>query len=203
MSVELAKKKNWVFAGEEPEWLVWAMVILLLAGGLALKWAVTGRSESFKESGISLNYPAGWMRQDVKEQGQKLRVMETFSSGQYPVRVEVWEKKVDEVSKKGGSLSELALALSMKRKADLQAYRVLSMSRQTVGGLEGVVTEYAFIAPDEQGAGAGSLPAVARAEELLLMKGDRLVQVRYAAKADVYEERAAEREQVIKSVRVE
>jgi hypothetical protein len=203
MSVEGQKTKGWVFGGEEPEWLVWLLVVVLLLGGIALKGAVTGRTESYKESGITVSYPAGWMREEVKGEGEKLRVKETFSSGQYPVRVEVWEKKVEEVSKKGGTLSELALALSMKRKGELQAYRVLSMRPEVVGGLAGVVTEYGYVAPKEQGVGAGSLPVVARAEELVVVKGDKLVQVRYAAKAEEYEARGEEREKVIKSVRVE
>ena len=45
---------------EEPEWLVWLLVIVLLAAGAIVRTAVTGRTQPVSQGNVSLTIPATW-----------------------------------------------------------------------------------------------------------------------------------------------
>ena len=42
------------------EWLVWLTVLLMLGGGWFLRDRIEGRTETFKQDGVTLQYPADW-----------------------------------------------------------------------------------------------------------------------------------------------
>ncbi|MFQ5612721.1 MAG: hypothetical protein ACE5H9_11375 [Anaerolineae bacterium] len=166
---------------EEPEWIVWALVIVLLVAGLLVKNAVQGRTESFSADGVSLSYPATWTR--LTGPDQLLFAGDPFSSAQAPTGVIVRQMPLAEMGRNLSSLSDLALAWTTRQGRELQAFRSLSVEPTTVNGQEAVMVEYAYV---PQG-GAGRAPAVARARDYLLRQGDALTIITLAADANAFE----------------
>lgn len=170
---------------EEPEWIVWALVIVMLALALFLRNSVTGHTQNFNEGGVSLNYPAAWTQ--MAEPDQLLHAVDPFSSAQFPTGVTVRQVPLAEVSRNLSSLSDIALAWSTRQGRDLLAYRTLNVAQTTVNGQEAVLVESAYVPQVAMGSSTGSVPVVARAQNFLFQQGDTLTIITLAADANVFE----------------
>ena len=170
---------------EEPEWIVWALVIVMLLVGGLLRNAVVGRTQSFSAGGVSLAYPDAWVTQT--EENQVLQVADPFSSAQFPTGVTVQQVDVTTVGRNLSLLSDIALAWSTRQARNLQAYRSLAVEETTVAGQEAIVVDYAYIPQATTSAGAGSIPVVARAQDFLIQQDETLTIITLAAEAGTFE----------------
>lgn len=166
---------------EEPEWIVWALVVVLLVAGWLVKGSVEGRTESFSAGGVSLRYPATWTRQTGPD--ELLSAADLLSSAQAPTGVTVRQVPVSEVGRDLASLTDVALAWTTGRGEGLLAYRPLGVEETTVNGQAAVRLDYAYV---PQGS-VSSVPAVARAQDYLIQQGDTVTIITLAADANVFE----------------
>lgn len=170
---------------EEPEWLVWALVIGLLAVGLLLKTAVAGRAEGFSAHGVSLSYPAEWTQSTAPE--QLLYAADLFSSAQFPTSVTVRQVPTSEIGRNLSSLGDIAMAWNTRLSKELQIYRSLNNVPTTISGHDAVMIEYAYVPQVTRGSGASAPPVVARAQDYLIQQGETLTIVTLAANANIFE----------------
>jgi hypothetical protein len=76
------------------------------------------------------------------------------------------------------------------------------METATVSGLPSVLVDYAYVADPLLGAGAGTIPVVARALDVLVLHEGTLYVVTLAADADRYEAESAAWDRIRSSLRV-
>ncbi len=174
---------------EEPEWLVWALVIGLLAVGVVVKTAVAGRMESFSASGVSLSYSAEWTQSTAPE--QLLYAADLFSSAQFPTSVTVRQVPLNEIGRNLASLGDIAMAWNTQLSKELQVYRSLNNVPTTIDGQDAVMIEYAYVPQSTRGSGASAAPVVARAQDYLILRGDTLTIITLAANANIFETEAS------------
>ena len=55
-----SRARGWFWGGEEPEWIVVALVVVALLGGAALMAGVRGQVTGVDVDGITLTYPSEW-----------------------------------------------------------------------------------------------------------------------------------------------
>jgi len=167
---------------EEPEWIVWSLVILMLVVGLLVRNGVEGRTQSFSANGVSLRYPDTWTNRT--ETGQLFYAADFLSSAQFPTAVMVRQVPVAEVGRNLTTLSDIAMAWSTRQGRDLLAYRTINVEQTTVDGQEAVRVEYAYV---PQATTGGSVPVVALAQGFLIRQGDTLTIITLAANANLFE----------------
>lgn len=171
---------------EEPEWLVWALLALMLIIGLIARSVVEGRTEQWSGAGVSLRYPAEWV--SLAGDDQTLHVADPFSSPQFPSSVRVQQVPMAEVGQNLSALGDVALAWSARHGRDLASYRALRTEPLTVAGQNAVRVEYAYVAEPLLGNVAATPPIVARAQDILVQRGDALTVITLAADSAQWEE---------------
>lgn len=191
MSTQAATRSRRLGQAEEPEWMVWAWVILLLIVGLGIKTSVLGRLARAEESGVALSYPAGWTWMETTDSTQLLYVADTFASAGFPTGVEVREVPLSTVGRNLEQLSDIGLAWSTYHGRDLLAYRALSLTPLTLNGREALALGYAYVPTPGQGVQVSGLPVVVQAQDLLFKQGEQLLVVTFAAEATRYAELTA------------
>lgn len=169
---------------QEPEWMVWALVLGMLVLGLLLKTTAVGHSRSFEGGGVSLRYPAEWSART--DEGLLLSASDSFSSAQYPTGISVEQVPLAEMGTLT-ALDDLLLGRSSRQSKELLGYRSLRVEAATVAGQQAVLTEYAYIAPPAMGAAAAP-PAVVHAQEVLVKQGETLTILTFAADEALFEE---------------
>lgn len=188
---------------EEPEWMVWALVALLLVAGLLIKLNATGQVVQATESGITLNYPAGWTRMVPTDPTQTLYAADSFSSAGFPTQVQIHEYPLADVGRNLEALGDINLAWSTRHGRDLMAYRALNVQTVTLDGQTASALEYAYIPTPAQGGDATGLPVVVQAEDLLLKQGDQLIVITFTADAAHYAELAETWQAIQASIQVQ
>lgn len=187
MTATTMSPRRRIFREEEPEWLVWALVAVLLAIGLIARTIVVNRSTTFSEGNVSLSYPADWTPIASDAPGALLSVGQTFSGNLFPARVTVQQLPVTDISRSGQSLGDLALKWSNDHARDLLGYRVLNIEPTQVGGREAVRVDYAYVAEPALAA-PDSMPTVARGADTMMLEGDTVTVITALAAADEYED---------------
>lgn len=203
MSTQAATRGRRLARAEEPEWLVWAWVVLLLAIGLGIKMSVMGRLTRAEESGVVLNYPAGWTWMETTDSTQLLYVADPFASAGFPTGVEVREVPLSTVGRNLEQLSDIGLAWSTHHGRELLAYRALNVTPVTVNGREALALGYAYVPAPGQGAQSSGLPVVVQAQDLLFKQGDQLLIVTFAAEATRYAELTATWQAIQSSIQIQ
>jgi hypothetical protein len=182
---------------EEPEWIVWGLVIAMLVVGLLLRNTIEGRTQSFSAIGVSLSYPATWTNQAQTD--QLLYAADFLSSAQFPTAVMVRQVPMAEVGRNLASLSDISLAWSARQAQDHLAYRALSVKQVSVDGREAAQVDYAYIPPAATGS---SMPVVARAQDFLIRQGDTLTIITLAANANIAETESGTWQAILASIRI-
>ena len=144
-----ATMRRRLFREEEPEWLVWLMVLLLLAIGMLTRVSVLGRATTLSEGNVSVSYPASWTPLETNAPGAVRSVGEPFTEGLFPARLTVQQLPAAEISRSAESLGDFALKWSDDQAADLLGYRVLSIEPIQEAGEEtarAVRVNYAYVA---------------------------------------------------------
>ncbi len=187
MDTTVNNVKRRLLRAEEPEWIVWLMIIAMLAIGLLARGLVENRTDRFNAGNITLRYPAAWSNLGGDNPYAMLNVGEGLEGGLFPTRVRVLKMPVAELSTSAQTLGDLALKWSDKQVEELVAYRVLSIRAATIGKQDAIKVDYAYVA-DPILATSNSVPVVAQAEDVLIRQGDAVVIVTFAADATAYEQ---------------
>lgn len=183
---------------EEPEWLVWALVIVLLAVGWLVRTVVESRMTQFSTSGVTLSYPTGWMTLPDSDAFQVFGAADAFAPGKAATEVRVFLVPTDEVSRMAQSLGDLAMAWSTRKAEQLLGYSILASEPTTVAGRPAVKLDYAYVI---QGVGGG-LPVVVRAEDILLRQADRLLVLSFSTASDLYADQLPAWQRILASLKV-
>ena len=114
------------------EWLVWLMVLLMLGAGLFLRDRIEGRTETFKQDGVTLQYPADWTLLADEEDFHVFHVIDPTSSVQFPTSVRVRRIPLGELGRGASSLGDVALSWSTRQGQKIPIYNVLQIQPTTV-----------------------------------------------------------------------
>ncbi len=170
---------------EEPEWLVWALVAVMLAIGALVGSIVVQRTELAAADSLSFRYPASWISMASENPFETLHVAEPFETTIFPANVSVLQMPITEVSTTAQSLGDVALKWANQQTQNLLGYKVLSIEPVTVHSQEAIKIEYAYVAEPPM-AGPNSIPIVAHGSDVLIRRGDTLTVVAFSAESDAY-----------------
>ena len=186
MTTATMKLRRSLFRKEEPEWLVWLLVAVMLGIGLLAKTIVVNRTTAFSDNSVSVSYPADWMALDRQGETELLNVGEPFDSGLFPARFALLQMPVTAISTNAQSLGDFALQWSDRGSKDLLAYKVLDIEPLKVRGKDAVRVDYVYVA-DPALATPNSIPVVARGSDVLIRNGDNMAIARLLAASDAFD----------------
>jgi hypothetical protein len=199
MTSAVTRIERRLFRAEEPEWIVWALVAIMLVIGLIARVLVVGGTERISEGNMTLRYPSEWVAQPGADPAELVHVGEALETSLFPTNVRVLQMPVTDVSTTAQTLGDLALKWSSQQAQDLLNYKVFNMEPATVRGKEAVKIDYAYVTEPPLG-GAQSVPVVARAQDVLLRNGDTVTIASFVADATVYDQKAAVWERILASL---
>lgn len=190
-----------LMAKEEPEWLVWALVVVMLAIGGLVGTIVERRTVTIKAGDLSLNRPVGWVNMGAEEPFEVLRASEPFETAVFPAQVSVRRMPVAEVSTTAQTLGDLALKWSTRQTQELTGYKVLGIEPAQVQGQEAVRIEYVYVTEPPM-AGPEAIPVVARGADYLIRQGETLTVIAFSADADAYAGQTATWARILASLKL-
>jgi hypothetical protein len=193
------KMRRSLFRAEEPEWLVWLLVAVMLGIGLIAKTAVLNRTSTFNEGNVSVVYPAGWMTLDRQDEHALLSVGEPFDSSLFPARFSLLQMPAAKVSSNAQSLGDYALTWSDDGAQNLLAYKVLEIAPIQVRGRDAVRVDYVYVAEPAL-ATPNSVPVVARGSDVLILNGENMTVARLVAQSDAFDGLATTWDRVLGSL---
>jgi len=174
-----------LFREEEPEWLVWALVIILLAVALIARTIVVNRSSAFSDANVSVSYPASWAQAKGDSADEVLVVSESFDAGLFPARFVLRQMPVTEISTSAQTLGDFALKWADRKAKDLLGYKVLSIGETQVRGKNAVRVDYVYVA-EPVIATPNSVPIVAEGADVLIRQDDVMTVASMLASADAF-----------------
>ncbi|MBI2911085.1 MAG: hypothetical protein HYY05_03010 [Chloroflexi bacterium] len=190
---------------EEPEWTVFLTVaVALFLGWLTQAWAL-GRTDNVAVDGMTLAYPSAWLR--MREEGASFAAADLAGKGAFAPRVSLWEMASHDLvpaglaADTGPTLVELAAVWGLKLSERLSAYRPLKSERTSVQGREAISISYAYVSDGAQG-GTRTVPRVMRAADTLVLGGDRLFVLSFAAESGAFDDMAGQHERLLASWRL-
>ena len=188
-------------AGEEHRsaLVVILTVVVALLLGLALRTAVEGRSTSYSNSGagVSLNYPAAWIRANSGE-STLLSASDPRSPTAFASTFSLRTRAVPQ----GQTLNDVATGWRLSRSNALAEFSDLGARDTTFGGRRAIRLHYAYVAPAPGGAGMALLPVVVEAYDTIVVAGDRALIFTTASDADHSDEYAARFNTILSSVKM-
>lgn len=180
------KMRRTLFGGEEPEWLVWVLVIALLGMGLIVRTIVVNRSTDFSKDNISVSYPASWTRIKSDMGNEVLAVGEPFDAGLFPARFTLQQMPVTDISTSAQSLGDFALKWADRKAKERLGYKVLSIEETMVGDKEAVRVDYVYVTEPAIPT-PNSLPIVAEGADVLIRQDNVMTVASLLATTDAFE----------------
>lgn len=200
MTTNALKPLRQLMREEEPEWLVWALVIVMLALGGLVGVIVERRTDTATAGSLSLRYPASWVSMTSEDPFELVRAGEPFESTSFPATVSVRQMPVTEVSTTAQTLGDLALKWSNKQTLELLGYKVLSIEPMQENQ-EAVKIDYAYVAEPPMG-GPDSVPVVARATDVLIRDGEALTIVTFSADTAAFDAQESTWKRILASLKL-
>ncbi len=199
MTTETLKGIRRLTRAEEPEWLVWLLVAVMLATGLLTRTIVVGRQETLQQGNVTLRYPAGWTVLPAEDAFDVANVGEGMEAGLFPARVRVQQMPVTEVSTSAPTLGDLALKWSNRQSEALLGYKVFTIEPTTVQGQDAVKLDYAYVAEPAMST-PNSIPLVARGEDILLRQGDIVTVISLVAGTEDFDRQVGTLRRILSSL---
>ncbi len=198
-----AKARPLLWTREEPEWVVWVLVIVALVVGWFLKGAFQYQTEVFTDpdSGLTFRYPASWFLESnqaqIGDEGVILTVSDAHSESAFNTTFSVRIKKVEEET----TAVDQAELWILQRGEGLTKYRVLSKELSQVAGQEAVTIDYGYVEdPLRSSAMSVSLPVVVRAVDVVLVRDNQVYVLTFAADQLVFDEASKTLERLLNSL---
>jgi hypothetical protein len=193
------RSRGWFWGGEEPEWIIVALVIVALLGGAALMAGVRGQTAAVEVDGIVLSYPADWSAAGVltsDEENALVRVGEMAGRASLTLSVLRALDPANPVT-----MDALVAQRGFDRAQREAMYRVLSTTPVELGGKRGVAVAYAYVADPQATAYQSALPVVMEGVDYLVPHAGYVYVLTLEAPAERYAEYEAIFNRIIASVR--
>ncbi|MBI5301546.1 MAG: PrsW family intramembrane metalloprotease [Chloroflexi bacterium] len=185
---------------EEPEWIVWVVVIVGLAAAWFVRGNVLDQVRTTSVGQVSVSYPASWSRASAT--GALFAAEDRTHGGVFGARISVHQIPRADLFPATGGLADAAMNWSLARGKELIAYRLLEMNEVKWQGRDAVRVDYAFLLDSPQGSASGTLPALMRATDVLVVSGDQIFALTFAAERNEFDQLADWRERIIATWRV-
>jgi len=185
---------------EEPEWIVWLVVIVGLAAAWFVRGSVLDQTRTVTLNQVSVTYPAAWSR--ANEGDTLFAAVDRTHGGTFGARVAVRQIPRAELLPANGALSDAAMNWSLTRGKEMPAYRLLDMTPVKWQSREAIQIDYAFLLDAPQGSAAGALPALMRATDVVVAGGERVYVLTFAAEQSEFEQLREARERILAAWRV-
>lgn len=187
---------------EEPEWIVFVVVAVALMLGWFLKMSVENSTATFSGAGISINYPATWLREPGAGAADLLfKVSDLRSGSLYPTNLtlqmtEPAQAPVGDEDK----LTPSVTSWGFGRSQTLDNYRVLSTKSVTLAGQPAAQIDYTYVSNPIASPYRQALPVVVEATDYLTLFQDKLYIITIAADATRFEQNKDRFETVLQSI---
>jgi len=179
-----SQSRDWFWGGEEPEWIVVALVIVALLGGVALMAGVRGQTAAVEVDGITLSYPATWSSAGiVSARGEGVLVHVGEMGGRASLALSVL-RELDPA--KPASMDALVAQRVFDRGQREAMYRVLSSAPAEVGDTKGVAVSYAYVIDPQATAYQSALPVVMEGIDYIVPHAGKVYVLTLEAPADAY-----------------
>ncbi|MDW8267526.1 MAG: hypothetical protein RMN24_00030 [Anaerolineae bacterium] len=165
------------------DWLVVALVLVALLLGWGVKSAAEGRTTVAEVEGLSIRYPAGWLKTEV-EPPVLLQVEEWLGPARSVITVQ--RRPLPAVD---NPLAAVEQALTLERARGRMAYRTLETKENVaIAGRTAQRTAFAYVETDPNPF-LQTMPVVMYGEDYLIPVGDQVYVVTLTA-AEAYYDRA-------------
>ena len=185
---------------EEPEWIVWVVVVAGLAIGWLMASFILGETKTATMGNVSVTYPAAWSR--TTETGAAFSAYDLNRGGIYGTRVSVYQKAKAEVLPPRSSISDAAANWALSRQKQLQGYHLLGIESTQVQGREAAQVSFVYLLDPPQGSTSGTIPALMRGVETLVVSGDNVYVLSFAAQTQDFDSLDGLRSQLMAGWRV-
>jgi len=192
---------RWFWGGEEPEWIVVALVLVALLGGGALMAGVRWQTMGVEVDGITLSYPAEWSAAGAPtSEGADALV----SVGGMESRTSLTLGVLRELDPANPvSMDALVAQRGFDRAQREAMYRVLSTAPVELGGKRGVGVSYAYVVDPQGTAYQSAVPVVMEGIDYIVPHAGKVYVLTLEAPAEGYAEQAGAFDRIVDSVRFE
>jgi hypothetical protein len=178
------------------EWIALALTAIALLAGWGLKSYVESRTVSTTAGGVSLSYPANWVRGGEGE--DIITVFDPNSPSTVDTTFSVSAKPLPE----GKGMDFLVSAHTLRRSQELAQFVALSTEPTTLAGEKAVAIHYGYAKTPQAGlAATAAMPVVVEALDTLVIRGDQFYVFTFAADAALYAQAGGTRRLLLDSVR--
>jgi hypothetical protein len=169
---------------EEREWIVWLVVALGLLAGWLLGSSIMNQTETANAGGVSITYPAVWSQ--FKETGAVFAAYDLDRGGVYGTRIMLRQQPSASLLFAQGTLYDAATNWVLTRQGQLQGFRLLKTESTKVQERDAVQVEYAYLL-DARGSASGAMPALMHAVDTLVVGGDQIYVLTFAAESGKFD----------------
>jgi hypothetical protein len=198
-----AEARPLLWTREEPEWVVWVLVIVALVVGWFLKGAFQYQMGVFTDpdSGLTFQYPADWFLESnqaqIGDEGVILTVSDAQSESAFSTAFSVRVKTVKEET----TAADQAELWILQRGEGLTKYRVLGKEPSQVAGQEAVTIDYGYVEdPLRSSALSVSLPVVVRAVDVVFLRDKQVYILTFASDQLAFDKEKKTLERLLNSV---
>ena len=176
------------------DWLVIAVVVLALGGGVGLREVVLFGTQPFSldQAGISGKVPANWM---IQKKDDPLLQARDPRGGEFDTRLELRTRGV-------APEADLALALeslALDRAGEVVAYQTLDTQQVVVRGEDAVRRTFTYVHVNTNPY-VDQLPVVVKGVDVVFRDGDRAIVVTLLAGRDVFDRQQVRLQSLIESL---
>jgi hypothetical protein len=185
MTATGTKMRRTLFGGEEPEWLVWVLVIGMLSMGFIVHYHRCESFDRFQQGQHLVSYPASWT--ETKRHGNEvLAVSEPFDAGLFPARFTLQQMPVTDISTSAQTLGDFALQWADRNAKDRLGYKVLSIEETKVRDKAAVRVDYVYVT-EPAIPSPNSVPIVAEGADVLIRQDNVMTVASLLATTDAFE----------------
>jgi hypothetical protein len=178
------------------EWLVIVITLAALVIGWGLKSYVENQTAVAQADGITLAYPANWVRGKVDE--ELLNLYDSNAASTVETFFTIRTEPAAEDRQLNFLVNSHILGLSQEK----AQFVVLATESATLAGRPAIAVHYAYTATPEAGlAVTAAMPVVMEAIDTLVLEKGQLYVFTFAADASLYAQEEANRQIILGSVR--
>mgnify|MGYP005848177263 CR=1 FL=1 len=194
-----ARSRSWFWGGEEPEWIVVALVVVSLLAGAALMIAFRGQVMGLEVDGIALTYPADWSAVGMGAADDDRSLVRL---GQMGGRASLAISVLRELDPANPVSMDALVAQRGFGRAQREAmYRVLSTTPAELNGKRGVAVSYAYVADPKATAYQSALPVVMEGVDYIVPHAGKAYVLTLEAPSASYAEYETAFRRIVASVR--
>ncbi|MFN8457945.1 MAG: hypothetical protein U0401_25390 [Anaerolineae bacterium] len=187
---------------EEPEWVVVVVVAIALLLGWLLKTSIESRTDAFNGAGVSLSYPAAWLREpNPAEEGLVFQASDLRSGSLFRTNVALrMAAPPANLAASEDKLTSAVTTWTFGRSQVLDNYRILATETAQVGGQPAGRVVYTFVNEPIANPYRWALPVVVEAVDYVFLHQGQVYVLTLAADGNRFEPEQGRFEAIIRSV---